>query len=47
MHRINLTLVNFLVFTIITSAIAYNLVVKAYDSFEGGVDELTLDGYVK
>lgn len=44
MHRINLTLVNFLIFTIVTSAIAYYIVVRAYDSFEGGVDELTLDG---
>ena len=47
MHRINLTLVNFLIFTIITSAIAYHLVVKAYDTFDSNVDGLTLDGYVK
>ncbi len=46
MHRINLTLVNFLIFTIITSAIAYHIVVKAYDTF-GSVDELASDGYVK
>ncbi len=45
MHRINLTLVNFLIFTIITSAIAYHLVVKGYDSFEG-VDKVSADGYV-
>lgn len=31
MHRINMTLVYFLIFTIITSVVAFNLVVKAYD----------------
>ena len=46
MHRINWTLVNFLIFTIITSAIAYHLVVKAYDTFEGA-DVVTFDGYIK
>ncbi len=33
MHRINKTLVYFLIFTIISSALAYHIVVKAYDSF--------------
>ncbi len=32
MHRINKTLVYFLMFTIVTSAMAYHIVVKAYDS---------------
>ncbi len=31
MHRINLTLVNFLIFTIVSSSIAYYIVVSAYD----------------
>ncbi len=46
MHRINLTLVYFLVFTVVSSALAFHIVVKAYDSF-GAVDELSSDGYVK
>ena len=31
MHRINKTLVYFLLFTIISSALAYHIVVKAYN----------------
>jgi len=46
MHRINLTLVYFLIFTIITSAISYHLVVKAYDTFDVA-DGLTYDASVK
>ena len=35
MHRINKTLVYFLIFTVISSALAYHIVVKAYsDVFE-------------
>jgi hypothetical protein len=46
MHRINLTLVNFLIFTIISSAIAFHIVIKAYDTFDN-VDEFSSPGYVK
>ncbi len=31
MHRINLTLVYFLIFTAVSSGLAYYIVVKAYD----------------
>ncbi len=31
MHRINLTLVYFLIFTVVSSGLAYYIVVKAYD----------------
>ena len=34
MHRINKTLVYFLIFTIISSGLAFHIVVKAYDSFD-------------
>jgi len=39
MHRINKTLVYFLIFTVVSSAVAYHIVVKAYDSFDN--NELT------
>ncbi len=32
-HRINLTLVYFLIFTMVSSALAYNIIMKAYDTF--------------
>jgi hypothetical protein len=31
MHRINLTLVNFLIFTLVSSALAFHIVNKAYE----------------
>jgi hypothetical protein len=39
MHRINLTLVYFLIFTIISSALAYKIIMTAY------ADEDYLSGY--
>ncbi|KKR61931.1 MAG: hypothetical protein UU01_C0013G0015 [Parcubacteria group bacterium GW2011_GWA2_40_37] len=33
-HRINLTLVYFLAFTIVSSVLAFHIIVKAYDSFD-------------
>ncbi len=33
MHRINLTLVFFLIFTVVTSGLAYTIVMSAYDSY--------------
>jgi len=32
MHRINMTLVYFLIFTIVSSALAYRIIIKAYDN---------------
>ena len=46
MHRINLILVNFLVFTFVTSTTAFHIMVKAQNTFDG-VDVLAFDGYVK
>jgi len=34
MHRINLTLVYFFIFTVVSSTLAYYIVVKAHESFE-------------
>lgn len=34
MHRINMTLVCFLIFTIISSGLAYKIVISAYASYD-------------
>ena len=34
MYRTSVTLVNLLIFTIISSVVAYHLVIKAYDIFD-------------
>ncbi len=39
MHRINITLVSFLIFTIVSSALAYKIVISSYDSYENIYDE--------
>ena len=46
MHRINLTLVFFLIFTIITSAMAYYIMIRAYDVF-ADIDESTYNSAFK
>lgn len=43
MHRINLTLVFFLVFTIISSVLAYKIVVSAYNSYDYNTDYTVVD----
>lgn len=44
MHRINITLVCFLIFTIVSSALAYKIVVSSYSSYEIIYDESYLAG---
>lgn len=39
MHKINLTLVFFLIFTIVSSALAYKIVISSYASYENIYDE--------
>ncbi len=44
MHRINITLVCFLIFTIVSSALAYKIVISSYDSYENIYSENYLVG---
>lgn len=44
MHRINITLVCFLIFTIVSSALAYKIVISSYDSYENVYSEDYLSG---
>ncbi len=44
MHRINMTLVFFLIFTIISSVVAYKIVMSGYDSYENTYSESYLSG---
>jgi hypothetical protein len=39
MHKINVTLVFFLIFTIVSSALAYKIVTSAYSSYDNNYDE--------
>lgn len=39
MHKINITLVCFLIFTIVSSALAYKIVISSYESYGGAYED--------